>query len=70
MAPFDIGVPQIGGAGGILNTMNAWFATLTSMGELEWVGLITIGLGVAVVCMALVGASSEMSKDRISGQYG
>ena len=70
MASFDIALPSFGGADNILTSMNAWMSGLTAMGELEWIGLITIGLGVIVVIMALTGASAELAKGRVSGQYG
>jgi len=70
MAPFDfLNTFNFADAGGMMSAVNAWMGSLTAMGELQWIGLITIGLGVIVVIMALTGISTELAKGRVSGQY-
>lgn len=69
MAPFDIfNLPSFGGAGSMMSAVNAWMGSLTAMGELQWIGIITIGCAVVVLLMALTGMSAELAKGRI-GQH-
>ena len=70
MAPFDfLGTAQFADAGNIMNAVNAWTGSLTSMGELQWIGIITIGCAVAVLLMAITGMINELAKGGTTGQY-
>jgi len=59
---FNFKLPMLGDPSNIMATINAWTSKLTAMSQLEFVGIITIGCGVAVLAMSLAGVSEEMKR--------
>ena len=69
VAPFNtnfFGFLKFGKIGEFVEIFQAFTNSMHNMSQLQWIGVLTIGLGATVICMACVGAFNQLTVMRMN----